>query len=95
MPEKLSTYTHGSCTNNGDENARAGSGVWFSNNDPGNISIHMLNGHNTNNGGEVLAILSIAQRIAQHTELDQGNDGADIEAAKGAATDFATIMHHA
>ncbi|KAF8877121.1 hypothetical protein BD779DRAFT_1413794, partial [Infundibulicybe gibba] len=54
----VTTYTDGSCTNNGYENAKAGSGVWYGQNDARNIA-HKLpqNVEQSNNAGEIAAVL--------------------------------------
>ncbi|XP_050302679.1 ribonuclease H1-like [Anthonomus grandis grandis] len=47
-------YTDGACENNGRANAKAGIGVWFSNNCPLNISKPVV-GRSTNNTAEIQA----------------------------------------
>ncbi|KAF8277873.1 hypothetical protein DL93DRAFT_2146956, partial [Clavulina sp. PMI_390] len=57
-------HTDGSCIDNGSNYACAGSGIWFGQNDPRNISIRV--GDNltqSNNTGEMLAVLEAARRV--------------------------------
>ena len=50
-------YTDGACTNNGEENACAGSGVWYGNEDPRNRSERVPLKEQSNQTGELIAIL--------------------------------------
>ncbi|KAI0782454.1 ribonuclease H-like protein [Irpex lacteus] len=54
--EAVTVYTDGSCIHNGDEDARAGSGVWFGNDDPRNIAVRVPGPHQTNQTGEIYAV---------------------------------------
>ena len=63
-------YTDGACSNNGQQGAKAGIGVWFGEDDPRNVS-RTINGAQTNNAAELQAILSVAEIIQ-----------ADVEAGK-------------
>ena len=49
-------YTDGACSNNGKENAQAGIGIYFQDNDPRNVS-KRITGKQTNNRAELLAII--------------------------------------
>ena len=49
-------YTDGSCSNNGKENAKAGIGIYFKENDIRNVS-KRITGKQTNNRAELLAII--------------------------------------
>ena len=49
-------YTDGACSNNGKENANAGIGIYFQDNDPRNVS-KRITGKQTNNRAEFLAII--------------------------------------
>lgn len=49
-------YTDGSCTNNGKDNAKAGYGIYFGDNDERNVSEKVI-GKQSNNTGELLAII--------------------------------------
>ncbi|EIM86442.1 uncharacterized protein STEHIDRAFT_57307, partial [Stereum hirsutum FP-91666 SS1] len=59
--DEITVYTDGSCLNNGDDNARAGSGIWFGPDDERNKSLRVPSAMpQTNQTGEVLAIWYIA-----------------------------------
>jgi len=50
-------FTDGACINNGKENARAGSGVWYGDNDPRNLSVRVALQEQSNQTGELIAAL--------------------------------------
>ena len=50
-------YTDGACINNGKKNARSGSGVWFSPNDPRNNAAKNSGDNQSNQVGELTAII--------------------------------------
>ena len=54
----LKVYTDGACSNNGKENAKAGFGVYFGENDSRNISKRVI-GKQTNNVAELSAIIEV------------------------------------
>ena len=56
-PSTTVVFTDGACTNNGDEDARAGSGVWYGDNDPRNISARVPHKLQSNQTGELIAVL--------------------------------------
>ncbi|KAG1840058.1 hypothetical protein DFJ58DRAFT_667328 [Suillus subalutaceus] len=56
-------YTDGSCINNGKENARCGSGIWIRENHPNNKSIRIPGKTQSNQAGEIAAILIGLQDI--------------------------------
>ena len=57
IPQETTVYTDGACINNGNENARAGSGVWYEDNDPRNLSIRVAGKVQSNQTGELVAVL--------------------------------------
>lgn len=57
---EITVYTDGACTRNGQAGAKAGLGVYFSENDTRNCS-ERIAGKQTNNRAEVLAILKAAE----------------------------------
>ncbi|KAF8301080.1 hypothetical protein DL93DRAFT_2145638 [Clavulina sp. PMI_390] len=62
--DDIPIHTDGSCIDNGSNYACAGSGIWFGHDDPRNCSIRV--GDNlvqSNNTGEMLAILEAARRV--------------------------------
>lgn len=67
---KTIVYTDGSCQNNGSLNAKAGAGVWFSNENPKNAAIklpeHM---DQSNNSAELTAILAAALSIPDSEDI--------------------------
>jgi len=56
-------YTDGSCTNNGETNARAGSGIWYGENDERNTSLRVPGPEQSNQTGELYAILHALRTI--------------------------------
>ena len=75
-PTRTEVYTDGSCINNGSEDATAGSGVWYGEDDPRNLACHLSSKHNTNNAGEIVAVLLVAQTNEDNTELNICSDSA-------------------
>lgn len=55
--EEITVYTDGSCINNGNENAACGSGIWFGTDDPRNTSLRIPGKIQSNQVGELAAIL--------------------------------------
>ena len=58
IPPDYYVYTDGACTNNGKQNAKAGIGIFFGENDPRNVSKRVI-GKQTNNVAELTAVLSV------------------------------------
>jgi len=52
-------YTDGSCIKNGEDTARAGSGIWYGPHDTRNTSIRVAGKEQSNQMGELLAILHV------------------------------------
>ncbi|KAJ3768667.1 ribonuclease H-like domain-containing protein, partial [Lentinula raphanica] len=70
----LKTYTDGSCLNNSQPNARAGAGVYFGNpRHPSNIAARVT-GSQTNNRGELYAILVLLQKVPLMRSLEIYSD---------------------
>lgn len=61
----LYVYTDGSCTNNGHSNAKAGIGIYFSNDNPNNVSRELDNTKEklTNNIAELVACIEAIEMI--------------------------------
>ncbi|KAA1476630.1 ribonuclease H-like protein, partial [Dentipellis sp. KUC8613] len=59
-------YTDGSCINNGKVNARCSSGIWIAENDPGNRAIRVPGPTQSNQVGELVAVIV----ALQNTDLD-------------------------
>lgn len=62
-------YTDGSCHNNGQDNATAGIGIYFGENDPRNVS-REIDGKKTNNVAELTAIIETFRIIKD--DIDKG-----------------------
>lgn len=63
-------YTDGAALQNGDENAQAGSGLWYGQNDPRNAAIRLPDTiEQTNNAGEAVAILEAVRRAPKNSLL--------------------------
>ena len=56
-------YTDGSCTNNGETTAEAGSGVWYGNNDERNVGLRVPGPDQSNQTGELFAILHALRTV--------------------------------
>lgn len=56
--EPIDVFTDGACSNNGNNGAKAGIGVFFGKNDPRNTS-RKITGKQTNNRAELLAIIEV------------------------------------
>ena len=65
----INVYTDGACTNNGQPDAKAGLGVYFSKYDPRNCS-ERISGKQTNNAAELKAIIRVASILVQ--EMKKG-----------------------
>ncbi|KDQ56067.1 hypothetical protein JAAARDRAFT_133158 [Jaapia argillacea MUCL 33604] len=63
LHEHLTVYTDGSCTNNGKANAQCGSGIWIEEGHPKNRSIRVPGNKQSNQVGEIVAVLVAAQII--------------------------------
>ncbi|KAF9784119.1 hypothetical protein BJ322DRAFT_985095, partial [Thelephora terrestris] len=57
LPE-TTVYTDGACNNNGAENATAGYGIWYDDNDPRNLSARVYHKNQSNQTGELIAVLT-------------------------------------
>lgn len=69
--ETLSLATDGSCTNNRDADAVAGAGVFYSENNPLNMSIRVPPDlSQTNQTGEILALKKVVERAPMNMNLD-------------------------
>ena len=68
-PETVIVYTDGSCIKNGEENAQAGSGVWYGHNDPGNKALRVPGPDQSNQTGELYAVLQVAKNTPTHVPL--------------------------
>jgi ribonuclease HI len=67
--EEVTVYTDGSCTNNGKADAKAGAGVWFAENDPRNQALKIPGPDQTNQVGEIAAIIAALEKIPTFAPL--------------------------
>ena len=58
VDDSIKVFTDGSCSNNGQENAKAGIGIYFSDDDIRNVS-ERIEGEQTNNNAELNAIVRV------------------------------------
>ena len=61
--QMITVYTDGACFNNGKENAICGSGVWISPNSPYNASLRIPGVNQSNQIGEIAAVIQAATTI--------------------------------
>ena len=62
-------YTDGSCMNNGEMTARAGSGVWFGDDDDRNVGFRVPGADQSNQVGELAAILHAIRSVPRDQAL--------------------------
>ena len=62
-------YTDGSCINNGTAEAKAGSGIWFGYEDPRNTAVRVPGEEQSNQSGELLAILLAVKKAPWNIPL--------------------------
>ncbi|KAH9857855.1 hypothetical protein C2E23DRAFT_712245, partial [Lenzites betulinus] len=67
--ESTTVFTDGSCTNNGCENAKAGAGAWFGENDERNTSSRVPGSNQSNQTGEVFAAIIAAAKTPPFAPL--------------------------
>ena len=67
--QTLVVYTDGSCINPGTNNAQAGSGIWYSENDQRNQSLRVPGEEQTNQIAELYAVLQAAKSAPRHVPL--------------------------
>ncbi|KAF5328563.1 hypothetical protein D9611_014950 [Ephemerocybe angulata] len=60
--EDVELFTDGSCINNGTADAKCGSGVWYGEDDPRNQALRVDLPEQSNNVGELVAVLAAVQR---------------------------------
>ena len=76
--EILNVFTDGACSNNGKENAKAGIGVYFGENDSRNIS-KKIDGKQTNNTAELSAVIEVFHILDKIKEYNEINIYSDSE----------------
>ncbi len=63
-PQLVKIYTDGACLHNGKRNTRCGSGIWFGPNDPQNAAIRVPGHSQSNQVGEIAAVIAAAKAVA-------------------------------
>ena len=66
---QTTVYTDGACQNNGDENASAGLGVWYGTNDSRNLSMRVPLAEQSNQTGELMAVLMAVKNHPPNEDL--------------------------
>ncbi|TFK56225.1 ribonuclease H-like protein, partial [Heliocybe sulcata] len=84
--EAVHAFTDGACLDNGSVNARAGSGVFFGPNDHRNISSRLLDSFNTNNAGEIAAVLLLTKAVDSFAPIHFESDSRLV--VNGLARDY-------
>ena len=67
--KEIVIYTDGSCINNGQEDAQAGSGIWYGENDPRNKALKVSGKTQSNQTSELYAVLQVARTTPKETPL--------------------------
>jgi ribonuclease HI len=62
-------YTDGACLNNGKQNTQCSSGVWFDHRDPKNLAIKIPGENQSNQIGELAAIIVVANAVNPYQPL--------------------------
>jgi ribonuclease HI len=65
----VTAYTDGACFNNSKLNAQCGSGVYFGPNDTRNVAFHPLGNSQSNQAGEIIAIMRAASAVPRFIPL--------------------------
>ncbi len=66
----IKVFTDGACSNNGKANAKAGLGVYFSENDPRNVS-KKITGKQSNNTAELSAVIEVFSILKDEIQSNQ------------------------
>lgn len=67
-------FTDGSCNKRGDANAKASSRIWFGPNNNRNRAILLPKRFNTNNAGELMAVLYAVQTVPKNKTIQIYSD---------------------
>ena len=70
----VKAYTDGACQNNGKENAQCGSGIWIGPEDPRNTAIKVPGENQSNQIGELVAVIKAAQDLPIFVPLEIHSD---------------------
>ncbi len=66
---EITVYTDGACENNGKEDAKCGSGIWFGDESPRNLAIRIPGKDQSNQVGELAAIVATLNATAPYQPL--------------------------
>ena len=95
----LIVYTDGSCMGNGTDEARAGSGIWYSDHDSRNTALRVPGDKQSNQVGELLAILHTIkntpgnQQLRIRTDSRFAMDGLTKYSQEWEAKDWIGVAH--
>ena len=67
--DELTVYTDDSCINNGTDEAKAGCGIWYGTQDPRNKALRVPGKKQSNQVGELLAILYVVKNASENQPL--------------------------
>ena len=67
---KITVHTNGTCFNNGKANAACRVGIWFGNNDPQNQAIRVPEDNQSNQVGEIKAVITAIQTPPHFSTLE-------------------------
>ena len=66
---QITVYTDGACMNNGKQNAKSGSGIWFARDSPRNLALRIPGDTQSNQVGELAAVIAAAASTAPYQPL--------------------------
>jgi ribonuclease HI len=72
--QECTVYTDGACLNNGKANATCGSRIWFSNNNPNNKALRIPGETQSNQVGEIAAVIEAVATIPKSQPLTIATD---------------------
>jgi ribonuclease HI len=72
--EEITVYTDGSATNNGKNNSLCGAGIFFGPDNPKNMALRIQHGPNTNQVGELAAVIAALQKTENFMPLTIKSD---------------------
>jgi ribonuclease HI len=65
----ITMYTNGACFNNGKEDARSGSGIWFGQNDSRNTALKVPGKAQSNQIGEICTVIIAAEKVLRYQPM--------------------------
>ncbi|KAF9446290.1 ribonuclease H-like protein [Macrolepiota fuliginosa MF-IS2] len=85
-------YTDRGCRNNGSHQAKASSGIFFGRNDPRNLAVRVPGKEQSNQTGEIYAIIKAAEKMDQEMNLEIISDS--LYTIKGLTTNLERWEDH-